>query len=112
MARWLSADHGELRDGHRGDRLVTQDVGTSTPGFLGLRFLGLRISALIEPLPDAFRPRIALALALSRYRGWIVSLPMNGRSTSGTVMEPSACWWFSRMAIMARLIAMAVPLSV
>jgi hypothetical protein len=38
--------------------------------------------------------------------------PIQGMSGSGTRTVPSACWWFSRIAIMARLIATAVPLRV
>jgi hypothetical protein len=40
------------------------------------------------------------------------SLPTHFWSTSGTMIEPSACWQFSRMAISARLMATAVPLRV
>ncbi len=44
--------------------------------------------------------------------GRSTSLPSQGRSTSGTTTEPSGRWWFSRMAISARVTATAVPLSV
>ncbi len=50
-----------------------------------------------------------LAIYLS---GTMRSFPISERSAGGTAIEPSACWWFSRMAIIARLIAIAVPLSV
>jgi hypothetical protein len=45
-------------------------------------------------------------------RGSIVRLPIQATSGSGTVTVPSAFWWFSRIAIIARLIATAVPLRV
>src|SRR5690606_38796949 len=38
--------------------------------------------------------------------------PRSGRSTSGTRTDPSACWWFSRIATMVRGTAHRVPLSV
>ena len=38
--------------------------------------------------------------------------PRYGRSTSGTRTEPSACWWFSRIATIVRGTAHSVPLSV
>jgi hypothetical protein len=49
----------------------------------------------------------------SRYRrGSIVRLPIQATSGSGTFTVPSAFWWFSRIAMIARLIATAVPLRV
>jgi hypothetical protein len=42
----------------------------------------------------------------------MTSLPIQGTSGVGTVTVPSAFWWFSRIAMIARLIATAVPLSV
>ena len=41
----------------------------------------------------------------------MTSRPTNGRSASGTTTEPSACWWFSRIATSQRVVA-SVPLSV
>ena len=37
---------------------------------------------------------------------------MCGRSACGTVTEPSAFWWVSRIATMVRVIAQRVPLRV
>jgi len=49
----------------------------------------------------------------NRYRrGPIVRLPIQATSGSGTFTVPSAFWWFSRIAMIARLIATAVPLRV
>ena len=42
----------------------------------------------------------------------IESLPMYGRSTSGTAMVPSARWWFSMMAMIVRPTAIVVPFRV
>ena len=37
---------------------------------------------------------------------------MCGRRACGTVTEPSACWWVSRIATIVRVIAHNVPLRV
>ena len=33
---------------------------------------------------------------------------MNGRSAAGTMTDPSACWWFSRMATIHRVLFIVV----
>ena len=38
--------------------------------------------------------------------------PRNGRSAAGTRTEPSACWWFSSIMTIIRVIAHSVPFSV
>ena len=41
-----------------------------------------------------------------------LSTPRKGRSAAGTFTEPSAFWWFSRIATIMRGIATSVPLRV
>src|SRR5699024_4659280 len=53
----------------------------------------------------------ALSPGTAQRDGSSTSLPTNGRSASGTTTEPSACWWFSRIATSQRVVA-SVPLSV
>ena len=47
----------------------------------------------------------------SYFLGTILSNPVYGTRFFGIRMEPSACWLFSMMAIIARVRAMAVPFS-
>ena len=44
--------------------------------------------------------------------GSSTSRPRNGRNAVGTTTEPSACWWFSRIATIVRGMATSVPFSV
>jgi len=74
---------------------------TTGPGRCGVRRRG-REGAEVRGQPP--RP--------GRSMGVIRSVPSQGCSASGTWMEPSARWWFSRRATRVRPTATPEPLSV
>ena len=99
--------------GDGGDQPGTPDRGGDSAQVV-LRSEMHASSSVVGPLQRS--PQACAGYTAGRssgcHRGEMTSVPRKGCSALGTRTDPSACWWFSRIATIGRVLVMAVPLRV